>query len=154
MDSAAGARAWGAAQRLIGVPFRLHGRDPANGLDCVGLVAAAYAAAGVQVANVPDRYRLSGPTTGVAQRWLAACGAVPAKDAAAPGDVLLADLGDGVRRQLHLLILGPGGAIHAHAGLRRVVLTPEPDVKQSLGRWRIIGGLAPVDSPEVAPQRA
>ncbi len=30
-----------AALNLIGTPFRLHGRDPATGLDCVGLVAEA-----------------------------------------------------------------------------------------------------------------
>ena len=37
----------GAAEALIGCPFRLHGRDPAGGLDCVGLVAAAMTAIGL-----------------------------------------------------------------------------------------------------------
>jgi hypothetical protein len=35
-----------AALNLIGTPFRLHGRDPARGLDCVGLVAEAMRRAG------------------------------------------------------------------------------------------------------------
>ena len=35
-----------AALGLLGVPFRLHGRDPATGLDCVGLVAEALRRAG------------------------------------------------------------------------------------------------------------
>ena len=30
-----------AAEQLIGIPFRLHGRNPETGLDCVGVVAAA-----------------------------------------------------------------------------------------------------------------
>ena len=36
-----GAAIAAAARALVGVPFRLQGRDPALGLDCVGLVGAA-----------------------------------------------------------------------------------------------------------------
>ncbi len=35
-----------AAESLVGIRFRLFGRDPAYGLDCVGLVAAALARSG------------------------------------------------------------------------------------------------------------
>jgi cell wall-associated NlpC family hydrolase len=35
-----------AAETLVGSRFRLHGRDPETGLDCVGVVAAAMAAIG------------------------------------------------------------------------------------------------------------
>ena len=35
-----------AARAAIGARFRLHGRDPATGLDCVGLVACAAPRAG------------------------------------------------------------------------------------------------------------
>ena len=40
-----GAAIAAAARALVGVPFRLQGRDPALGLDCVGLVGAAMRAA-------------------------------------------------------------------------------------------------------------
>lgn len=143
MDSPLGARAWHAARTLVGVRFRLHGRDPATGLDCVGLVAAAYAAAGWPVAGVPDRYRLSGPAPDVAALWLAACGAVPVEDAPSAGDILLVDMssagGEGGRQQLHLLLLGPEGAIHAHAGLGRVVWSPAVPVRSGSRRFRING---------------
>jgi cell wall-associated NlpC family hydrolase len=133
---AAGDRGWASAQDLIGVPFRLHGRDPASGLDCVGLIVAAYRQAGFPVNGVPERYRLCGPELAAARDWLRACGAMPVSDAVKAGDIALTDLGEGARRQLHLLLLGPGGAIHAHAGLRRVVWTPiVPGVL--VGRWRV-----------------
>lgn len=129
--------AWQAALSLIGTPFRLHGREPGTGLDCVGLVAAAYRSAGLAVEGVPERYRLSGPAPDVAAAWLAEGGAVPVAGAVAAGDIALADLGTGGRRQLHLLLLGPtGAAVHAHAGLRRVVWSPEV-AGVMLGRWRV-----------------
>src|SRR3546814_20350651 len=43
---------------MVGVRFRPQGKDPVTGLDCVGLVWAAYAAAGrrlVRPANYPLR---------------------------------------------------------------------------------------------------
>lgn len=46
-----------AAASFVGAPFRLHGRDPARGLDCVGLVAAALAATG-RPARAPSGYRM------------------------------------------------------------------------------------------------
>jgi cell wall-associated NlpC family hydrolase len=126
-----GEYAWATALSLIGTPFRLHGRDPATGLDCVGLVAAAYG-----VRAVPERYRLCGPELAVAEAWLRACGAVPVRDGAAVGDIIVLDMGSGGRRQMHLVLHGPLGVVHAHAGLRRVVLSPEPGGVM-LGRWRI-----------------
>jgi murein DD-endopeptidase / murein LD-carboxypeptidase len=136
MSGALGARAWDAALRLVGTPFRLHGRDPASGLDCVGLVAAAYAFAGHAPSPVPNRYRLSGPEPDIAARWLSASGAMHVQDAEV-GDIGLCDMSHGARRQLHLMLLGPGGAVQAHAGLRRVVISPVPASGVLLGRWRI-----------------
>ncbi len=139
-----GARAWAAALDLVGVRFRLHGRDVATGLDCVGLVAAAYRVAGFMPATVPDRYRLAGPAAAVAQDWLLASGLRPVRDAVRPGDVALLDMG-GVdrggargRAQLHLMLLAPDAAIHAHAGLRRVVVMPGSAPGTLLGRWRVV----------------
>ena len=55
-----------AAANLIGVPFRLRGRDPSKGLDCIGLVHAALVAIDRQPIT-PEGYRLrnSDPS-----RWL------------------------------------------------------------------------------------
>lgn len=110
----------------------------------MGLVAAAYRAAGFVPAAVPDRYRLAGPAAAVARDWLLASGLRPVGDAVRPGDVALLDMG-GVdigcargRAQLHLMLLAPDAAIHAHAGLRRVVVMPGPAPGTLLGRWRIV----------------
>jgi cell wall-associated NlpC family hydrolase len=135
-----GTRAWQAALSLVGTRFRLHGRDPAYGLDCVGLVAVAYAAAGHAVCDVPGRYRLSGPALGVAQDWLTACGAAPAEGALRAGDIALLNMGEAGQPQLHLALLGPTGAVHAHAGLRRVVLSPVISAGTLLSRWRLQSG--------------
>lgn len=117
-----GAALASAAERLIGVPFRLHGRDPACGLDCVGLVAVALVETG-RPAFAPIGYRLrqAGIDTllGAATR----SGLLTAAGPIAPGDVLLARPGPA---QHHLLIATAGGFVHAHAGLGRVVLTPAP----------------------------
>lgn len=134
MAEGGGAAVWAAALALVGTRFRLHGRDPATGLDCVGLVAAAHRAAGHGPAWVPDRYALHGPGEDAARRWLAAAGLVAVTGLRAAGDVALCDMGLG---QLHLLLLGPAGQVHAHAGLRRVVLMPGDVPGRLIGRWRL-----------------
>lgn len=118
------------------MPFRLHGRDPATGLDCVGLVAAAYAAAGHRPAALPDRYRLRGNDLKIVEAWLAASGLVDASGAVRAGDVLLCAMGFA---QMHLMLLGPDGAVHAHAGLGRVVLTPGAPPGTMIRRCRFSG---------------
>ena len=129
-----GAAVWDAAHRLIGARFRLHGRDAATGLDCVGVVAAAHRDAGVVLAPVPRAYPLRGVSPAAVEAWLDAAGIVRVHDERT-GDLLLADMGRG---QWHLLIAGPPGAgcIHAHAGLRRVVHTPGPPPGRPMGRYR------------------
>ena len=138
MAEALGQAAWSAGLGLLGVPFRLHGRDPASGLDCVGLVAAAYAAAGYAPALLPDRYRLRGEDAASVLRWLTDAGLVAAHGAVQPGDVALSAMGFG---QLHLMLLAPDGALHAHAGLGRVVLTPGAPPGRVTGRWRVLASL-------------
>lgn len=123
-----------AAERLVGVPFRLHGRDPERGLDCVGLVAAALAATG-RVVRAPTGYRLR---PGCIDGFLEAAersGLIDAEGPAAPGDVLLVRAGPA---QPHLVVAASwGDFVHAHAGLGRVVLTPPPLGWPVERRWRL-----------------
>lgn len=127
--SALGEAVAAAGEALVGCPFRLHGRDPASGVDCVGLVACALAAAGARPV-APLGYGLR--NLGIAQ-WLPLAersGLIPTTDEALQrGDVVLITL---AHCQHHLVIAADSqNVIHAHAGLRRVVRQPfDPD-------WRI-----------------
>ena len=125
-----------AALALVGAPRRLHGRDPDYGLDCIGLLAAALGTAGRPV-GLPTGYplrlaRLDG--------WLpdpATLGFTGAAGRVQPGDVVLIQPGPA---QFHLAIAAPppGGWIHAHAGVRRVVCTHDLPDGPIRGHWRPI----------------
>ena len=132
--TANGAAVAAAAEALVGTPFRLHGRDPATGLDCVGLVAAAFASIGCRP-SVPRGYGLR--NAGISP-WLdlaAVAGLTEVKDGGRPGDVVLVRPGPG---QHHLLIaLDRNRFAHAHAGLRRVVVQPGPLPWCVERRWRL-----------------
>lgn len=123
-------RAAAAALGCVGARFRLHGREPAHGLDCVGVAAVAARAVGCAM-PVPSGYRLrSGDAAGVAATidgWLAR----GAEDA--EGALLLARPGLG---QLHLAIGVAGGTVHADAGLGRVVMRPGAPPWPVLAAWR------------------
>jgi cell wall-associated NlpC family hydrolase len=123
--------AWDAAKRLVGTGFRLQGRDPATGLDCIGVVIAAYAAAGVKLAALDD-YPLRGTALADALAAIAASGLTRRESAAAAGDVALYALPAG---QLHVALLGPASLIHADAGLRRVVEAPLARLPAPLACW-------------------
>lgn len=117
MNSAAEAFA-SAAEALVGARFRMHGRDPATGLDCLGVAIAALERAGIRL----------GPIKGYGLRnsridhLLTLAGTAGFETATPPfkrGDLLLVRPGPA---QHHLLIaVGGGYFVHAHAGLRRVV---------------------------------
>lgn len=121
------------AATLVGVPFRLHGRHAATGLDCVGLVALALARSGGPELS-PTGYRLR--NTDIA-RWLAFAGAAGLETTAGPvepADILLLRVGPA---QHHLAIASDSDTIlHAHAGLRRVVSQPRPRDWTVLYHWR------------------
>ncbi|MHA6769956.1 peptidoglycan endopeptidase [Sphingobium ummariense] len=120
-----------AARALVGVRFRLHGRSAATGLDCVGLAAVALERAGHGGA-VPTRYGLRLSRTAPVEQWLREAGLRPVEDAG-PGDLALVRPGP---MQLHLMIVVPGGFVHAHAGLGRVVEMPGGSPWPVLGWWR------------------
>ena len=122
-----------AARDLVGVRFRLQGRSRASGVDCVGLAALALAEAGHEAA-VPRGYGLRSGDEALARGWLAEAGLV-AVERPQPGDLILVRPGP---LQLHLMILVPGGHVHAHAGLGRVVETPGPSPWAVIGYWRAI----------------
>ncbi|WP_249340222.1 NlpC/P60 family protein [Sphingopyxis sp. L1A2A] len=126
------ARAFAAAQAMVGVRFRPQGRDPATGLDCVGLVWAAYAAAGARLPG-PTNYPLRGWSRARVEAGLAAAGFAPVQDAAQVGDVALIACAAG---QFHLGLIGAATFVHAHAGLRRVVETPVDALAHDAVRWR------------------
>jgi cell wall-associated NlpC family hydrolase len=122
-----------AAESLVGVPFRFRGRDPATGLDCVGLVAAALEAAGLPVppiATYAMRQRDYSP------QLAAATGCFDdAEGAPEPGDLLLFRPGPA---QVHLAVAAAGGTlVHAHAGLGKVVATPPPCPWPIERHWRL-----------------
>jgi hypothetical protein len=123
-----------AALRLAGCPFRLHGRDPATGLDCVGVVFASLAAIG-RSPVAPVGYRLRNLTI---DHWLDL--AERSELELSPGpvgadEVLLMTLGYG---QHHLMITTwPNKVIHAHAGLRRVVCHRRDPANCISAKWRI-----------------
>lgn len=127
-----------AAAELVGTRFRLHGRDPATGLDCIGLFAAAMRCAG-QPVTLPTGYPLRLNDIGA---WLpdpAAYGFTEAGGSAKPGDVVMLRLG---AAQFHLAIAAPEpGWIHAHAGLRRVVHSALLPAGHIVHHWR----MAPAD---------
>jgi cell wall-associated NlpC family hydrolase len=123
-----------AAASFVGRPFRLHGRDPVTGLDCVGLVVASLAAVGGQPV-APTGYRLRNLAVDHWLEFAERSGLVPASGLLGPDEVLLVALGYG---QHHLMIkAGRDEVIHAHAGLRRVVRHRRDHSNSICARWRV-----------------
>ena len=124
-----GERIAAAAEACLGARFRLHGRRPDTGIDCVGLALWSCRQAGLEALD-PHHYGLRNLDIARLLPALEASGLKPAEGHRQRGDILLVQLGPA---QHHLLIAtGPAECVHAHAGLRRVVAsTLQPD-------WRVI----------------
>lgn len=133
-----------AASDCIGTRFRLHGRDPATGLDCVGLVEVSLRQIGHPF-DAPSDYALRTLSTGPLLESLRDCPARRLRRAAddRTGDIVLCAVGPA---QSHLVIIDRNQApdaraqttfIHAHAGLRRVVRTPGRPPWPVVARWRM-----------------
>ena len=121
---------------LIGVPFLLHGRSADTGLDCVGLAGLCLSAVDKDAA-VPNDYRLRGQHIERACAYFNERQFSRVLDASmVAGDILLLEPG---ARQIHLAVMTPKGAVHAHLGLGRVVATPLPLPWRTIAQWRLIG---------------
>jgi cell wall-associated NlpC family hydrolase len=132
--SARGAAVAQAALGFVGCRFRLHGRDPATGLDCIGLVHAALAAAGAAPV-APQGYGLRNIAVDDWLPFAAQSGLVTARGPIRAGDILLLGLG---YAQHHLVVAVDAlSVVHAHAGLRRVVVQPREPAWQIDAAWRI-----------------
>ena len=116
------------ARTLIGTPFRLHGRDAETGLDCVGLVALAYA----RREGIPTGYALRGGSAESFIMMIAALGLTRRRGLPRAGDVLLMQAGPA---QFHLGLWMGESLIHADATLRRVVEMPGPLPWIVIGAW-------------------
>lgn len=122
------------ARNLVDTGFRLHGRDPSGGVDCVGLVLVCLARAGRPLA-FPATYGLRNTDIAPLIALAGRSGGVAATPPLRPGDILLARTGPA---QHHLLVaLSPSSFVHAHATLRRVVETPFPSPWPILRHWRL-----------------
>lgn len=120
-----------AAEALLGAPFRLGGRDPAAGVDCVGLVACALGK-GIEA---PQGYALRNTCIDCHLAFATRAGFERTTEPFARGDLVLAAPGPA---QHHLLVaLGRERFIHAHAGLRRVAIHHGPLPWPELARWRL-----------------
>ena len=104
------------ARALVGARFRPQGRDPNLGLDCVGLVLAAF---GIQADAVRRNYRLRGDYLAEIELQLARSFRPVGKSR--PGDLMLLRVAPD---QLHFAISTELGFVHADARAGCVVETP------------------------------
>jgi murein DD-endopeptidase / murein LD-carboxypeptidase len=112
---------------LIGVPFRLHGRDE-RGVDCVGFVALICG----QLDRVPTGYAMRNMQ---GERWVTLLDGLAARRSDGgmrQADILLMQAGPA---QYHLGLWTGDSLIHADARLRRVVEVPGPLAWPVLGAW-------------------
>lgn len=118
------------ARALVGTPFRAQGRDPARGLDCVGVIVAAFR---LPAEEVRRDYRLGGHDEAELEaelgRWF-----VKHRRAPKPGEVVLYGL---TPRQSHLAVHCGESIVHADARLRKVVERPGSPPWRMVGTFRI-----------------
>ncbi len=123
-----------AAASFVGAPFRLHGRDPASGIDCIGLLGCSLRKAGVNH-QLPIGYKLRNES---ADPWLVCAslsGLSEICDTIKAGDVLLVSPSPG---QFHIMIAEHSASfIHAHIGFQRVIREPAPASISLIKHWRL-----------------
>lgn len=126
-----GEQALARARALVGTRFVAQGRDPAIGLDCVGLALLAY---DLDAAGASDDYRLGGAHRGAILGFAAAGFRRVARPRRRAGDLLLLRPG---AAQWHLAIWTGNGLIHADIVSRKVVERPGPP------EWTVAAVLRP-----------
>lgn len=123
-----------AAEDLVGIPYRRGGRDAQRGVDCIGLVCVALGTIGRPVALLPS-YEMRNHCIQRFCKLADALGLKRADDDLRSGDILVFKP---ACAQFHLAIVSNQGlAIHAHAGLRRVTLSPPPFAWPLFATWRL-----------------
>ncbi|ANU06603.1 hypothetical protein [Paraurantiacibacter namhicola] len=132
MPASDGAAIAAAARSLVGAPFRLHGRDRVTGVDCVGLVLQSLGADPAAIAAC-SQYRMRQQAPPDLARIARTLGLAPVRDERREGDVVALAMS---ASQIHFGIVTHEGLVHAHAGLGRVTLSPEPIPWPVLGCWR------------------
>lgn len=130
-----------AALEMVGARYRLQGRDPAFGLDCVGLAGLALRAAGCRD-EIPGGYALRGGTAS-AMLALVDRQALIRVDRALPGDLMLFAAGPA---QFHLAIKTVRGFVHADAMLRRVVERPGDAPWPMIAAWMPADEFIPIET--------
>jgi murein DD-endopeptidase / murein LD-carboxypeptidase len=120
------------AMNEVGTKFHIHGRTSGVALDCAGLVAVAIGAKSVRTG-----YSLKGNFYNEMNAFFLAAGfAASIVGPPENGDIALAACAS---NQQHLMIRAQDGWVHAHAGLGRVVHTPDPSPWPIIATWRICG---------------
>lgn len=123
-----------AALSLVDTPFRLGSHDPAVGLDCIGLVVAAMRQCGRDPGVLPT-YTMRNSAITRFEALARASRLTPAAGELRCGDILVLRPSPA---QHHLAIsLSASEAVHAHGGLRRVVVSPAPFPWPLIARWRL-----------------
>ncbi len=123
-----------AAGATIGCPFRLYGRDPAIGLDCVGLVLFGLRAIGLNIHD-PQPYALRNKDISLQLTVASKMGLAELDSEIGIGSILLLKVGPA---QHHLGVISSRiGLLHAHAGLGRVVETPLYSLWPIVRHWRL-----------------
>jgi len=112
------------ALALCGTRFRLHGRDPQYGLDCIGLIDQCLRYAGIE-ASIPTGYAIRFVRQDIIEEAIDRAGLhrLTAGSPEQDGDLVL------VRPspiQYHFLVQVPGGFVHADAGQRAVRFCKPP----------------------------
>ena len=118
------------ARAMVGVPFRPQGRDPAIGIDCIGLVLCVFE---IPEDEVRRDYRLADDGRSELDRELRRFFRRLSAARRAPGDVVMCDVSRG---QCHLAIDCGRSFVHADARLRRVVETPGSPPWRLAGAYR------------------
>ena len=116
------------ARALVGTRFRLHGRDPASGLDCVGLITCACPA----ITQPPEGYALRGGSAAGFAVMFECNGLTERRGDPCAGDILLLQPS---AAQFHLGVWSGDSLIHADGILRRVVETPGPLMWPLVSGW-------------------